>query len=698
MKEKKISKEIEEKILNFFNKGQSLRGIARETGFSQTFITNFLNKRNILKNGYKKIESRFLNDISYEAVCKKTGKIYEDYLNSSGKLTSHIKDLYPNFILESKFLRKKIEIETGKFWYEDFFIIRKTTTKEKDKIRCLKCDWSSYDLKNQTGSLTKHIIKDHNIEINEYLKEFKEQDYLFKKIIDKRNTVSKKENHIVCKICNESLKSITNTHMKKHGISIKKYKELFGDTINSKNTLEKLKTNSGNVKNFKFKNTKIEILISNKLNQLDIEFIPQKHSGGFIYDFFIPEYDIFIECDGIYWHGHDRNSNWHYSVFNNVINDYKKTIIKPRHKIYRLIEDISITESKLSQVNSKDEFFNFITKENFLIENHQIFNLKENDIIFSIDRCIKNKEIIDNKTKETLINNIVFLWKNFYNQNLYEKFVQLENRKNEFELKGIFFKEFYTAKKIGNKNIKDFFIDEESEVLKKVVEYRLGFNKSNEYFDLNIKNLYRGLEVRSMFNVGIFPIKQSKEIFEKFVTNENSKIYDPFVGWGSRLVSTKNLIENKNCSYFGNDLNKNLEKGYNIIKETKFKKEHYSKINIDFTSSTSLNEILINNIDFIFTSPPFYNDEIYCEDSIIYKDLKDWEENLLEPVFINCFSYLKKNTFIVIDIKELYKNSIITSLERVGFTVLDIEYYKVKKSHYTKNEGKNQLLIIAKKL
>ena len=62
-----------------------------------------------------------------------------------------------------------------------------------------------------------------------------------------------------------------------------------------------------------------------------------------------------------------------------------------------------------------------------------------------------------------------------------------------------------------------------------------------------------------MFNVGIFYIKQSKEIYEKYVENENSKIYDPFIGWGSRLTSLKNLIKNKNCKYIGNDINKNLK-------------------------------------------------------------------------------------------------------------------------------------------
>ncbi len=657
MKEIIITKEESDKIINLFKKRESIRNISRATKYSQTFITNFLNKKGLLHNGYEKSKNRFKDNILYEAECKKTKKIYDDYLNISGKLTNHIKSLYPDFVLESKFLRKKIELQTGKFWFEDFFVIREKKKEIKPLLNCMICDWTSTDIGNKTGSLTKHIIKNHNINIDEYLSEFSNQNFLFKTHLLKKDNradiLSKKENYITCQICSESFRTISNTHIKKHGISLKKYKEIFGDNINSKNTLSKLKLNSGNVNNFKFKNTKIELLISSKLTELKIDFIPQKRSEGYIYDFFIPEYDLFIECDGIYWHGHDRVSNWHYSVFNNIINDYKKTIIKPKNKIYRLIENISISEEKLKNVNSKNEFFNFLIKENFNIKNHKIFNLKEGVPIFNVDRCIKNKDLIDDKTKNVLINNIVFLWKNFYNKDECDKFIDLENRNNEFKLKGIFFKEFYTAKKIGNKNIDDFFNDKNDEILKKVVEYRLGFNKSKEFFDLNIKNLYRGLEVRSMFNVGIFYIKQSKEIFEKNVTEKNSKIYDPFIGWGSRLTSLKNLIENNGCKYFGNDINKDLDGGYKKLIDLEFKKEYHSNIKIDFKSSTEINNSLINEIDFIFTSPPFYNDEIYSQNSILYKDLNDWENNLLIPIFENCFKYLKNNGKIVIDIKIL---------------------------------------------
>lgn len=45
--------------------------------------------------------------------------------------------------------------------------------------------------------------------------------------------------YVICKICNKKFKKITNTHLKKHNLTIKKYKESYGDSIISIDTLVK---------------------------------------------------------------------------------------------------------------------------------------------------------------------------------------------------------------------------------------------------------------------------------------------------------------------------------------------------------------------------------------------------------------------------------------------------------------------------
>lgn len=57
-----------------------------------------------------------------------------------------------------------------------------------------------------------------------------------------------------------------------------------------------------------FKNTKPEILFKEILNEIGISYvfqkpIPWKRGWKKWYDFYIPEFNLLIEVDGIYWHG-----------------------------------------------------------------------------------------------------------------------------------------------------------------------------------------------------------------------------------------------------------------------------------------------------------------------------------------------------------------------------------------------------------
>ena len=60
------------------------------------------------------------------------------------------------------------------------------------------------------------------------------------------------------------------------------------------------------IKNGKFpnSNTSIEREMAVMLDNLNIKFEHQKIFGFWSFDFYLPDYKIFIECDGDYWHGH----------------------------------------------------------------------------------------------------------------------------------------------------------------------------------------------------------------------------------------------------------------------------------------------------------------------------------------------------------------------------------------------------------
>ena len=51
-------------------------------------------------------------------------------------------------------------------------------------------------------------------------------------------------------------------------------------------------------------NTSIEKIIANLLTELKVSFEYQKVFAFWCYDFYLPKYKLFIECDGDYWHAH----------------------------------------------------------------------------------------------------------------------------------------------------------------------------------------------------------------------------------------------------------------------------------------------------------------------------------------------------------------------------------------------------------
>ncbi len=689
------------KILNFYTINKfSIREIAKEVNRSTSYVTKILiESGHYVYSSGEQATSKKLSvnpNKQYVAKCKKTQIVIKDYLNKSGLLIKHISETYPDIIIPSKFLRKSFEKKNGFFWYENFFEIIEIDTNFQETKKCPYCDWVTLDIENKSGAFTAHLSNIHNIHIIKYLEEFPADKILFKTHLEKEeyktNLTGHTDNFVVCKICNVQMRKIGNTHLKKHNISTSDYKKKYGNTtsVSTSKLLSDI-TIQNNKKLYTFGNnhkTNIENDFFNLLTRLQIKFEVNKYVKPYFYDIFIPDNNLFIELDGIYWHGHDRIENWGFNIFRNVIKDYKKS--KLVNNIVRLIENKSLKIENLNQIQSKDSFFNFCLKENFKIENHTIFNLKEHQNVFSKQSC--SDLTLEHKNTNKLLEDFEFLMRNFYSPDKYKNFIDIENRQTiEFKLKGAFFESFYNAHKQGEKNLKEIFNN--TSILPKVIKYRFGINKSKELFDINIKNIYRGIEVMTMFNVGIFPAKRAEKIYDNYI-NYEQVVFDPFAGWGTRLIGLKKFINFKKCSYIGFDINNLLIPGYDWIYKNIFP-DNQTKF-IQIYDSLILNKSLINKIDFILTSPPYFNDEIYSKSHITFENLEKWKDEFLTPIFQNCFKYLKNDCNMLIDMKETYSDAVILSAQNAGFKYVEMSKYNVNKSHYAKNK-KQQFILVFKK-
>ncbi len=293
------------------------------------------------------------------AKCKKTNITINDPNNLSGKLTKHIIEHYGDVnIPQNNYQRKKYELEHNKKWFEGYFDI---ISEEKKQIRkCSLCEWETSDINNKTGCFEQHIIKTHNLTMSQYLDQFP-TEYVFHPNTIKKNELNKKENVVFCQICNEKMKSITNTHLKnKHNMDIEQYKLKFPNSKIVSETTSKKLSESTKLLNQTLEPTwtsKGESEIKEFLETLGFDVVKGKNRKileGKEIDLVIPSLKICFEYDGLYYHTEKMGKDSKYHL--------NKTIdcSLMGYKLYHIYEDEwvknkELVKNKIRHILNKSE-------------------------------------------------------------------------------------------------------------------------------------------------------------------------------------------------------------------------------------------------------------------------------------------------------------------------------------------------------
>lgn len=129
----------------------------------------------------------------------------------------------------------------------------------------------------------------------------------------------------------------------------------------------------------------------------------------------------------------------------------------------------------------------------------------------------------------------------------------------------------------------------------------------------------------------LFSVALAKYVYDNFLEC-NGNVLDPFSGWGDRAIGA--IASDKVLSYTGVDCNTLLKNGY-----AKLKKEldHTNKINFNITQFESFS--CTTKYDLIFTSPPFYEYEVYSDSeaqSSYNKSYEEWLEWYHEVLLKMC--------------------------------------------------------------
>lgn len=186
----------------------------------------------------------------------------------------------------------------------------------------------------------------------------------------------------------------------------------------------------------------------------------------------------------------------------------------------------------------------------------------------------------------------------------------------------------------------------------------------NQLSDLEI---LRGLNISGKIRAyTIFNNIGLNQFIEKYKVDA---IYDPCAGWGERLLT----CALHNIDYYGFDINKNLDTGYQEIIDTFDLTQEY---NSDIQDN-------IRHYNTLFTCPPYWNTEVYSTngaENLSYEDFLLWWKNIVHKS--NC-------VLVAYQINQKYKNDMNQQLLNIGYDFIEEIILPTRSSHFNRKNGIN---------
>lgn len=386
-----------EEIINEYKGGVGVEALALKYHVGKLKIRTILKENGIemMKRGGQKLNVTYVvpdwkiekypqkEGFHYIAVYKSDGTEFNDYMNQGGFLTSYIKKK-EGVEIPTLYDRRKYYMETGNYWWEQWFDI--TLVENKPTKKCPYCGWETIDVENKSGVFEQHLNEVHGIDKITYLKEYpQDKDYfvLVNQTLNLQMSINKDE-YVICQICGKKLSRIDWRHLKEHELTKEQYIKKYGYTTVSKN-LHDTMSNIAIMTNMDMeftKHSKSELEIVEYIEKYKFECkSDRKILLGKEIDIFIPELNFGIEYNGNIFHSEWKGGKDRYYHVN------KTDLCKTKN-----IKLIQIFEDEFH--NSKEIVFNKIA---------HILGVQQNLPKIYGRKC-KIKQILKNDA-ETFLNN-----------------------------------------------------------------------------------------------------------------------------------------------------------------------------------------------------------------------------------------------------------------------------------------------------
>lgn len=328
--------------------------------------------------------------------------------------------------------------------------------------------------------------------------------------------------------------------------------------------------------------------------------------------------------------------------------------------------DIFISKFEFRKLKLRDDASQLLL--DFLLAQYKtpilkIFNMNFNDQF----KILKNKPL-------NIVNNIgeLSIKPNNYGCNILNHFIHPILMKSHMNNKPSF-EDVWNSKKL----------------LKTIIDKTL--THSTKFNNNTLFNVY-GYHFGRPYN---FPASTAKALYDRY---NAKKVLDFSAGYGGRLLGfwASNAQE-----YIGIDPNRNIPysdmiKYFSTFCVKKAKIINEAAEDVDFSE--------FKEVDMIFTSPPYFDTEIYDDNDEKqscnrYKEFEDWIDKFLFTVIRKSISVLKNNGIFSINIKDHTKYAIVDRMikfiEELGLT--KIEYIRFDHSKRYVSNTKYEYIYVFKK-
>lgn len=208
------------------------------------------------------------------------------------------------------------------------------------------------------------------------------------------------------------------------------------------------------------------------------------------------------------------------------------------------------------------------------------------------------------------------------------------------------FSERLKTKGKENLNFYEFFEKRNSMKKRHYIKNLLKYNMKNNP-NMSIYKLWYKVFSLYFSSISLFKPVLAVEVYNKY---KPTSVLDPTMGWGGRLVGACALDIPK---YIGIDINKNLEKPYSEMVDKLQELGTKTDIKLIFQDALKIDYSKLD-YDMVFTSPPYYNIEIY--QGTTHKTKEEWDNQFYFPLFEKTFKNLKQNGVYILNVpQEVYE-------------------------------------------